>query len=407
VDAVQQTRLLGQQQLSELAALQARFAEPRTLARHLISQGWLTPYQTNLLFQGRGRELVLGQYLLLERLGEGGMGQVFKARHLNMERLVALKVIRKEHLDNADAIRRFQREVKAAARLSHATVVMAYDADEVDGTHYYVMEYVAGTDLATLLKRAAPPPLHVACDYIRQAALGLQHAHEQGMVHRDIKPANLLVAGAHPTASPWPFGEGIVKILDMGVARFQHPDGRDSLSQLTKEGRVVGTPDYMSPEQAVNPHTADIRADIYSLGCTFYHLLTGQAPFPGGTVMEKLLHHRLDQPTPVEKLRPEVPRELSGIVRKMMAKKPGERYSQPGELARALLPWCSPDALSRRSTPPTAAEIDTADSPLTVDSNLPRGIGFDWPRWRLPLLAAVLVAFLMMASCGMGWWLFR
>jgi WD40 repeat protein/serine/threonine protein kinase len=349
VDAIQKARLLEQGQLDELIeGLQERFPEPRALARHLLQQGWVTPYQVNQLLQGKGQELLLGQYLITERLGEGGMGQVFKARHLHLHRVVALKVIRKEHLAHPDAIRRFRREIQAAAQLSHPNIVMAYDADQVGNTHIFVMEYVDGIDLSTLLKQCGAPALELSCDYMRQAALGLQHAFERGMVHRDIKPANLLLtrvpaAGqttpinpTQPRAAAWPPLGAVVKILDMGLARIHQPDAQESMSALTKEGRVVGTPDYMAPEQAVNPHTIDIRADLYSLGCTFYQMVTGQVPFVGGTMMEKLLHHRFDMPEPIERLRPAVPPEIRAIVFKLLAKKPEERYQTPGQLAQAL-----------------------------------------------------------------------
>src|SRR5947209_4248859 len=190
VDALRQYRVLEPAQLQQLPALQ----DPKALAGELIRRGWLSPYQANLLLQGKGQELLLGSYVLLERLGEGGMGQVFKARNWKLGKIVALKHIHKERLANPDAVKRFQREVRAAAQLSHPNVVMAYDADEVSGTHLLVMEYVEGSDLSHLVKEQGRLPVGQACDFIRQAALGLQHAFEKGLVHRDIKPANLLLA---------------------------------------------------------------------------------------------------------------------------------------------------------------------------------------------------------------------
>ena len=187
VDALRQYRLLEPTQLEELKNLQARFTGPKALAKELITRSWLTAYQVNQLLQGKAHALVLGQYILLERLGEGGMGQVFKARHRNLGRIVAIKLIRKERLDNPNAIKRFQREVRAAAALSHPNIVHAFDADEIGGTHLLVMEYIEGaTDLSRLVKQNGPLPVGHACKYIRQAALGLQHAFERGMVHRDI-----------------------------------------------------------------------------------------------------------------------------------------------------------------------------------------------------------------------------
>ena len=216
-----------------------------------------------------------------------------------------------------------------AAALSHPNIVHAYDADEIGGTHLLVMEYIEGAnDLAKLVKKNGPLPVEKACDYIRQAALGLQHAYERGMVHRDIKPANLLLTTDEKT----------VKVLDMGLARLDHAgtEEDDKSSTMTREGTVMGTPDYIAPEQAMDSHTVDIRADLYSLGCTFYFLLTGRVPFPGGTLMEKVMKHRLDEPKPVEQLRPDVPPEVCNILRKLMAKKPEDRYQTPAEAAAML-----------------------------------------------------------------------
>jgi tRNA A-37 threonylcarbamoyl transferase component Bud32 len=328
VDALGRCRLLEAAQLEEVVGdLQARLPDPQGLAEELVRRGWLTSYQATLLLQGRGPELVLGQYVLLERLGEGGMGQVFKARHRNLGRVVALKLIRKERLDNPDAVRRFQREVRAAAALSHPNIVLAYDADQIGGTHLLVMEYVEGsTDLARLVRKHGPLPVCRACEYARQAALGLQHAHERGLVHRDVKPHNLLLtADGH-----------VVKVLDMGLARLDHPPGDDWSSTMTQEGVVMGTPDYLAPEQALASHTVDVRADLYSLGCTLYFLLTGKVPFPGGTLAEKLLKHQLQEPRPLAQLRPDVPPGVAAVVRKLMAKRPGDRYQTPAEVAAAL-----------------------------------------------------------------------
>jgi serine/threonine-protein kinase len=346
VAALQQSRLLTAERLKEVSGdLQARFSEPRDLARHLMRLDWLTPYQINQLFQGRGQHLVLGPYRLLERLGEGGMGQVFKARHPGLDRVVALKVLRKDYMADPDAVRRFQREIRAAAQLSHPNIVMAYDADEVDGTCFFVMEYVAGIDLGRLVQQSGPLSVEQACDYIRQAALGLQHAHERGLVHRDLKPSNLLLA--HPSRRGSALqrrGSGsslsrmpVVKILDMGLARLpQRGNTEESGCCLTLVGRVIGTPDFMAPEQAVNSHTTDIRADLYSLGCTLYYLLTGHVLYRGCTPMEKLLRHQLDPPPPIERVRPGVPADLRAILYKLLMKHPEDRYQTPAELAAAL-----------------------------------------------------------------------
>ena len=328
MDALRQLRLLDSGRLAEVDLdLVPRFPDPKALARELIRRDWLTPYQANQLLQGRGQQLVLGSYILLERLGEGAMGQVFKARHRNLGRVCAVKLIRKERLESPNAVKRFQREVRAAAALSHPNIVLADDADEIDGAHLLVMEYVEGTDLARLVKEKGPLTVARACEYVRQAALGLQHAHERGLVHRDIKPHNLLLSAD---------GQ-VVKILDMGIARLDAASSEDDQSStMTQTGAVMGTPDYLSPEQAINAHTADIRADIYSLGCTLYFLLAGDVPFPGGALGYKLVRHRMEEPAPLEKVRPGVPPWTAQVVRKMMAKKPEDRFQTPAAVADAL-----------------------------------------------------------------------
>lgn len=324
---LRQLPLLTPAQFDDVARkMESKPLDARTLAHNLIETGWLTPYQVNQLLQGRGKSLLLGSYIVLERLGEGGMGEVFKARHRHLNNLVALKLIHKDRMDNSQAIKRFQREIHAAARLHHPNIILAYDADQIDSRHFLTMEYVEGIDLHKLVKDKGPLPIEQACDYIRQAALGLQHAFDKGMVHRDIKPHNLLLAKT-----------GTIKILDMGLARVIRPDGEEaSSSTLTREGSVMGTLDYIAPEQAMDSHTADIRADLYSLGCTFYFLLTGKVPFPGGDALAKLMKHKLEEPVPVEKLRIDLPPGLASVLRKLMAKQPEQRFQTPAELAAVL-----------------------------------------------------------------------
>jgi serine/threonine protein kinase len=328
-------RLLKPDQLEEIAArLQRRFPEPRTLAAELIRRDWLTPFQVNKLFQDHGEELLLGSYVLLERLGAGGMGEVYKARNWKLDKIVAIKLIRPDRLKDADTIRRFQREVRAAAQLNHPNVVHAYDCDEADGKHFVVLEYVEGIDLARLVKQQGPLPVDQACDCIRQAALGLQHAFERGLVHRDIKPHNLLLTRPSGASSSV---EAVVKILDLGLARLSGGGVEsDSSSTVTEVGTVMGTMDYLAPEQALNAHAADIRADLYSLGCTFYFLLTGRVPFPGGSATEKLIKHQSQQPVPVHQQRPETPPVVAAIVAKLMAKRPQDRYQTPAEVVAIL-----------------------------------------------------------------------
>jgi tRNA A-37 threonylcarbamoyl transferase component Bud32 len=276
----------------------------------------------------------LAGYEILEPLGEGGMGRVFKARHGRLNRVVALKVIRPEQLAKPDALRRFQREARAAARLAHPNVVQIYDAAEAEGTHFLVMEYVAGRDLADLVRTRGPLPVALAGHYIRQVSLALQHAHERGLVHRDIKPANLLLS-ADGTQ---------VKVLDMGVARFLKPDETDSPgADLTRTGAVMGTPAYLAPEQARDARQVDIRGDIYSLGCTLYQLLSGQVPFRGESLAEVVLGHQLLEPPPLTEIRADIPPALQAILRKMMAKQPEARYQTPAEVAEALAEFAELD----------------------------------------------------------------
>jgi serine/threonine protein kinase len=296
---------------------------PLALAGKLLRRGWLTPYQINWLVRGHVADLVLGHYVLLEPLGVGGMGQVFKARETRLGRLVALKVLRKERIYKPEVIDRFYHEIQAAARLSHPNVIHAYDAEQIGDTHVFAMEYVEGVDLSRFVKRSGSLPVAQACEYVRQAGLGLQHIHENDMVHRDIKPGNLM------RASP---GDSI-KILDLGLARLREDEGEGGQAdRLTRLGVVMGTVDYISPEQALNSRSADIRSDLYSLGCTFYFLLTGQVPFPTEEPMAKLIAHSCEIAVPVGQLRVEAPPPVCAIVAKLMAKHPDERYQTPAEL---------------------------------------------------------------------------
>ncbi len=266
-------------------------------------------------------------YDILRPLAGGGMGMVYRASQQATGRPVAIKVIRPERLGSAAAIRRFQREALIAARLAHPHIVRVFAADQVDGVHYLVMEFIDGTDLGKLVQERGPLAESLACSCIRQAALGLQHAFEIGLVHRDVKPSNLMLGP-----------DGTVKLLDLGLARLREaPESEDS--HLTQAGGVLGTPDYMAPEQVEDPHRADVRSDLYSLGCTFFYLLTGQVVFPGGSMIQKLDRHRWHAPPAVEQLRPDVTPALAMLVARLLAKGPEQRMQTPGELALALTPF--------------------------------------------------------------------
>jgi serine/threonine-protein kinase len=362
-EAVRSLHLLEPAQLDEVTrVLQGRFPEPKALARELIRRGWLTPYQVNHLFQGRGDDLLLGSYVLLERLGQGGMGHVFKARNWKLGGIVALKIIRKEHLANQVAVQRFRREIEVVAKLDHPNIVRALDADQAGDNHFLVMEFVEGTDLSKLIKQRGPLPVALACDFARQVAMALQHAHERGLVHRDIKPANLLLG-----QSPGLRTAGLVKVLDMGLARMLPPAEGDGPETLTREGNVLGSLDYLAPEQALDSHGADIRADLYGLGCTLYHMLTGHVPFPGGGPMDKLLYHRTQQPVPVEERRPEVPPSVAAVVRRLMARRPDDRYATPAEAAAALAGAVAASGVVLAPRPLPTGEVSAEEMDTTAD----------------------------------------
>ncbi len=284
------------------------------------------------------------RYEVIAFLGAGGMGQVWKARHLLMDRPVAIKVINPTLMQNHATVSRFRREVKAAARLDHANIVRSHDAEQVGRLHFLVMEFVEGVDLARLVRERGPLPVAEACDYARQVALGLQHAAGHGLVHRDIKPQNLM-------RTP----EGQIKILDFGLASFlagdEEGDVREGLNavlstspdgSVTRLGEGCGTPDYIAPEQIRDARRVDGRADIYSLGCTLYHLLAGHPPFPGGTGFSKVAGHLERTPRPLSDVRRDLPADFLGVLNRMLAKEPGMRFPTPREVADALAPFTSP-----------------------------------------------------------------
>ncbi|HEY3968736.1 MAG TPA: family 16 glycoside hydrolase [Planctomycetaceae bacterium] len=309
-------------------------SDAQPFAKELVRLKKLTSYQATAVFQGKPHGLIFGNYVVLDKLGQGGMGMVFKAEHRRMKRVVALKVMSPAAMKSQDAVKRFRREAEAAAKLTHPNIVAAFDFDEAKGMHFLVTEYVEGTDLSRLVKDKGTMPVDKAVDFIIQAARGLAQAHSDGVVHRDIKPANLLLDK-----------RGTVKVLDMGLARLTERDSGPAAEGLTQTGAVMGTVDYMSPEQALHTKYADHRADIYSLGCSLYYLLSARSLYDGDSLMIKLLAHR-EQPIPsLTELRPDVPAAIDAVFRRMVAKKPEDRQQTMAEVVREL-----EEALSGRST---------------------------------------------------------
>ena len=330
------------------------------VARRFVAQNLITPWQCEKLLEGRHRGFFLGRYKLLGQLGVGGMSMVYLGEHVLMQRRVAIKVLPRNRVADTSYLARFRREARAAASLDHPNIVRAYDIDNDGDNHYLVMEFVDGRDLQQTVKRNGPMDFAMAADYIRQAAEGLGHAHCNGLIHRDVKPANLLVDPRN-----------VVKVLDLGLARFTDED-RASLTVQYDEN-VLGTADYLAPEQAIDSHGVDARADIYSLGCSFYFLLTGHPPFPDGTLPQRLMAHQKQQPAAIAKERPDAPADLVAICTKMMAKKAADRYQSMNDVAEALRRWLADRGLGGSgisnsgrvtgATPPVAQRLAQAAAP--------------------------------------------
>lgn len=328
VQLLQESGLLNAGEMDEVRLALPQHASTESLAESLYRQGKLTKFQLTRVIQGKAKSLFLGNYVVQDKIGQGGMGLVVKARHRVMQRIVAIKLLSTTTMKSTDAVRRFHREVEAAARLNHPNIVTAFDADQANGTHFLVMEYVDGCNLAHLVRNQGPLTIKRAIEFLLQAGRGLEYAHAHGIVHRDIKPGNLLIDRS-----------GVVKILDLGLARQQNDD---QASDLTGSGQIMGTIDYMAPEQAVNTRSADYRSDIYSFGCTLWYLLTGHSVYDGDTALAKLLAHR-DNPIPpllgtsVE-LSYTNPRAvvIDRVIRKMLAKNPDQRYQSMAEVLIAL-----------------------------------------------------------------------
>jgi serine/threonine protein kinase len=357
------------------------------LANTLVAQGLLTRFQAGQLLAGKWRGFFLGKYRVLEPIPGGSMGRVLLAEHTVLGRRVALKVLPVKAEPDMAALLRFHREGRAVASLDHPNIVRAYDMDCEGALVYLAMEYIEGESLAALVNRLGPLPVELAAECVRQAALGLQHAHDAGWVHRDIKPANLLLTPA-----------GVVKILDLGLVRSMLDTG-DHLTKTHEAKHILGTLDYLSPEQVRQSSEVDGRSDIYSLGATFFFLLTGQPPFRKGMVAQKLFCHLIEDAEPVGNLRPDVPQEVEAVVQRMLAKDPAQRYQVASEVAEALAGWAaagpvpaSPEeARSAKRLPP----VTRGTRPAATRAKRERR----WRPWHV--LAAVCLALALAAGAAL------
>lgn len=326
LDLLRKSELLEEKQLAgiihQIKTSPQVPTQPAQLASVMVRDGVLTKFQAEQLVAGKFKGFFIGNYKVMRPLGAGGMANVYLAQHRMVPRQVAIKVLPKAKADDSVVLKRFRREGRMIAGLDHPNIVHAYEIDNDEKLHFLVMEYVDGVTLHDHVTSHGPLPIKQAANYIQQAAMGLAYVHEKGLIHRDIKPANLLLDK-----------KGTIKLFDMGLARFFQEEG-DILTR-----GVLGTADYIAPEQTYDSHRVDIRADIYSLGGTFYFLLTGQIPFGEGSASEKILWHREREPEPIRKFRPEVPEPLVAIVTTMMAKDPDQRYQEPLEIVEELAAW--------------------------------------------------------------------
>jgi serine/threonine protein kinase len=350
--------LVAKSGLMEEAALAAEFngdvpVQPAQAADFLVKKGVLTGFQAKALLAGKHKGLVLGPYKIQSEIGRGGMGIVYLAIHQKLECHRAIKVLPKESTTDSLALDRFYREARAVAALDHPNIVKAYDVNEHDGVHYFVMEYVQGVNLQTHLQKKGPIPWKSAVGFIAQACRGLQHAHEREMVHRDIKPGNMLVDG-----------KGTLKILDLGLARcFKNDNDNLTGKYASAQDEFMGSVDFMAPEVALGDQAIDIRTDIYSLGVTLYALIVGRPPFDGSPA-QKLMQHQMKPVPPVHELRPEVPEMLSAVIARMTQKVVTQRYPTPAAVLDALAPWLGNVASTRSPAPlPRAAMVSAATQP--------------------------------------------
>lgn len=318
------------------------------IAEMLVDEGRINRWQAEQLLAGRSR-FNLGPYQIIDSIGQGGMGQVFRAEHTVMGRIVAVKVLPR-HRSTPEAIYSFQREIRAQAQLDHENLVRALDAGHDGNVHYLITEYVPGTDLRRLVRRAGPLQIGAATSIVCQAARGLGHAHDRGLIHRDVKPGNVLVTP-----------DGRAKVSDLGLASNFATDEIDIASD-----KIVGTADYLSPEQIMTPDRMTPTSDIYSLGCTLYYALTGKVPFPGGSPRDKARAHCHLQPIDPRRLNPELSGELVDVIADMMAKSPADRPQSTGEVIAALAPWQSATPVELTSDRLPAIKMTPARTPAAA-----------------------------------------
>lgn len=359
--------------------------DAEAFAKLLVDNDHLTAFQAAEVLTHSRTPMILGDYVLLDRIGAGGMGQVFKAKHQYMDRLVAIKLISEAMTKDASAVQRFQRELKAAAKLVHPNIVQAYDASVQRGVWYLVMEYVEGRDLAEMLATDGPFTAERAVDLVRQAARGLAFAHSKGIVHRDIKPANLLLDQS-----------GTLKIMDMGLARIEDNPAVDGLTQT---GQVMGTVDYMAPEQAIDTRSADARADIYSLGCTLFRLLTDQNMYDGATLVQKLMAHQNSPIPALQQWRPDVSAALATVFEKMVAKRPQDRLQTMEDVEDALSGLIEQGS---GSSQPGVIQVSSQPTPVDVFGPTvrvqtpPAPVPTRVPFWKRPVLIGIAACLLLL-----------
>jgi serine/threonine protein kinase len=339
-------------------------ASTEELLTRMIEAGMITQFHADKLTAGKYKGFQIGSYLILDQIGAGGMGQVYLAEHTAMRRLVALKVFPPYSSEDVVAKERFLREARAAAALDHPNIVRVFDLCQEGKLLYLVMEYVEGVSLQALVAKTGPLGVTAACHYARQVAFGLQHAHELGFVHRDIKPANLLLDRA-----------GIIRILDLGLVRSE-ADAHSGLTQQLDGRSILGTADYVAPEQAVDSSNVDIRADLYSLGATLYFLLAGRPLFPEGRTAQKLVWQQVKDPTPIDRLRADVEPALTNIIHTLLQKRPADRFQTPAEVFDALAPWTQEEVLPPDEELMTKAPARVvASRSATPGSSAPRASG--------------------------------